>query len=78
MEPRHVKANVTGHIILIFFRLVNWYCSVFHFLTPDSQIRTEQYTEVTVVSGVDDWTKTTHTSVSLKMVERQTSSQSTC
>ena len=40
------------------------HASVFHFLTPEAQIRTEQDTQVTVdgirVSGVDDWMKTTH------------------
>ena len=75
MEPRLIKTHMTAHIPLSFFRLVNWwYCSGFHCLTPDAQIRTEQFTEVTVVgtqvSGVDDWTKMMHTKLSLKMVER--------
>ena len=45
-----------------------------HSLTPDAQIRTGQSTEVTVDgtrdSGVVDWTRTMHTSSSLKTVER--------
>ena len=65
---------MTTHTHLNFFRSVNWYGSVFHSLTPDAQIRTGQSTEVTVDgtrdSGVVDWTRKTHTSVSQKMVER--------
>ena len=74
MEPRHIKMHTTAHTHLSVFHLVNWYCSAFHSLTPDAQIRTEQSTEVTVDgtrdSGVVDWTKTMHTSSSLKTVER--------
>ena len=65
---------MTAPTHLSFFRSVSWYCSVFHSLTPDAQIRTGQSTEVTVDgtrdSGVVDWTRTTHTSLSQKMVER--------
>ena len=39
---RHIKTHITAQIRLSFFRFVNWYCSVFHFLTLDAQIRTEQ------------------------------------
>ena len=58
MEPRHVKTHMTAHLLLSFFRSVTWYCSVFHSLTPDAQIRTGQSTEVTAdgtkASGVDE------------------------
>ena len=47
MQPRHIKTHMTAYIYVSFFRLVSWYCSVFHFLTPDARIRTEQHTEVT-------------------------------
>ena len=32
-----IKTHMTAHILLRLFRLVNWYCSVFHFLTPGAQ-----------------------------------------
>ena len=74
MEPRHIKMHTTAHTHLSFLQLVNWYCSMFHSLTPDAQIRTGQSTEVTVDltgdSAVVDRTKTMHTSSSLKTVER--------
>ena len=61
--PRHVKTHMTAHILLI---------------SPDAQIKTEQYTEVTA-----DGTNSTHTSLSLKVSRNctncpQTSSESTC
>ena len=74
MEPRRIKMRVAAQTLLNFFRSVNWYCSEFHFHTPDEQIRTEPYTEVTVdgtrVSGMDDWTKTMHTSSLPRVVEK--------
>ena len=39
---RHIRMHTTAHTHLSFFCLVNWYCSVFHSLTPDAQIRTGQ------------------------------------
>ena len=64
MEPRHVKTHLTTHIPSSCFRLVNWYCSVFRFLTPDAQNRTERKNKGdsgwTRDTGVDDWTKTAH------------------
>ena len=73
MEPRHARTHMTAHTRLRFFRPVNWYCSVFHSLTPDAQSRTGQSSEVTVDGTRDprvvDWTRTTHTSLSQKMVE---------
>ena len=58
MEPRHIKTHMTATCSSELLPCLNWYCSVFHFLTPDAQIRPEQYAEVTAdgtkVSGVDD------------------------
>ena len=74
MEPRHIKMHTTARAHLSVFPLVNCYCSVFHSLTPDAQIRTEVTVDGamdgTGDSGVVDWTKTMHTPPSLKTFER--------
>ena len=70
MEPHHIKMRSTAHTRLNFFHLVSSPYSTHTRRT----IRTRRYTEVTVDgtrdSDVVDWTKTMHTSSSLRTVER--------
>ncbi len=74
MEPRRIKTRMTALSLLNIFRLVTWYS--FRIPLPHTQ-RTNQNRTILRwqwmgqrVSGKHDWTKTMHTSSSLRTVER--------